>query len=232
MPVRLAWFFGFAVLAVPAVLFGVYYLHVLPEREWFYTLRSWRGSELLGVFLGCAGGALASLLARPLLVFPLLLSAALGSAPCIKSLVEPLDQSDIRDHWEGDVCRQSTGSTCGPASLCTILKHLGADTTEGIVARAAYSTMSGTEAWYLARYVRSRGFVPTFRFLDTFSPAAGFPALVGVLQANNGHFIAVLDMTGDQITIADPMRGATGSLGFTWLSPRVDRKRARFRFLR
>jgi hypothetical protein len=207
MSVRLGWLAVLAVMAVPGVLFGLYYVHVLREWEWFYTLRSWRGSELLMVFPGCAGGALASCLSRPLLVFPLLLSAALAAAPSVKSLINPLEQADVRNRWEGNVCLQSTGSTCGPASVCTILKKLGTASSERAVAQAAYTTLSGTEAWYLARYVRSQGYVPTFRFLDTFTPSAGLPALVGVLQADNGHFIAVLDLQGDQLTIADPMRG-------------------------
>jgi hypothetical protein len=52
----------FALLAVPSILFAAYYLHVLPEWEWFYALRSWPGSEFLVVFLGCAGGAAAALI--------------------------------------------------------------------------------------------------------------------------------------------------------------------------
>ncbi|MDB6117379.1 MAG: peptidase bacteriocin processing [Verrucomicrobiaceae bacterium] len=207
MSVRLRIFAVFAVLSVPAALFTLYYLHVLPEYEWLYTLRSWRGSELLGVFLGCAGGALASMLSRMLLIFPLLGSVAFAFAPYVKPMVTPLEDSDLKDRWEGNVCLQSTGSTCGPASVCTVLKHLGAAPSEISAARSAYSTMSGTEAWYLARYVRSQGFVPHFRFRKTFAPSVGLPAVVGVTSGGNGHFIAVLEIIGDQVTVADPMRG-------------------------
>ncbi len=62
---------GMAALAAPSVLFALYYLHVLPERAWFYTMRSWPGTEFLVVFLGCAGGAFASILPRSSLVVPL-----------------------------------------------------------------------------------------------------------------------------------------------------------------
>src|ERR1700683_4449502 len=71
LKVRLVFLFGFALLATPSVLFAIYYLHVLPERAWFYTLRSWSGTEFLVVFLGCASAAAASLLPRLLLVVPL-----------------------------------------------------------------------------------------------------------------------------------------------------------------
>src|SRR4051794_17675259 len=43
LQLRLAYLFGFALLAIPSVLFAVFYLHVLPERAWFYTLRTWSG---------------------------------------------------------------------------------------------------------------------------------------------------------------------------------------------
>ncbi len=207
MTTRLAWFFPLMVLALPGALFGLYYRHVLPEWEGFYTLRSWPGSELLMVFVGAAGGALAAMLSRVLAVFPFLLAAALGAAPLVKSFVDPLAQGDIKNRWEGEVCLQSTGSTCGPASVCTMLKHFGITVTEGDVARAAYTTMSGTEAWYLARFVRRQGLMPRFCFRDTFSPEAGLPAMVGVHQGSTGHFIVVLEQTGSQLTIADPMRG-------------------------
>ncbi len=76
--VRLAFFCGFSLLAIPSVLFAVFYLHILPERAWFYTLRSWAGTEFLVVFLGCATAAFASLLPRLLLGVPLFALLALG----------------------------------------------------------------------------------------------------------------------------------------------------------
>ena len=204
---RVTLFCAFAVLAIPAVLFATYYLHLLPEKAWFYTLRSWRGSEFLVIFLGCAGGALASLLSRSLLNMTLLATTAFAFAPYVKGLVSPLEDDELRERWKGNACLQSTGSTCGPASVCTVLKRLGAHPSERAAARSAFSTMTGTEAWYLARYVRSLGFVPRFHFQRTFSPPAGLPAVVGVLLGGTGHFIAVLQVTGDQVTFADPIFG-------------------------
>ena len=196
----------FVLLAIPSILFAVYYLHILPERAWFYTLRSWSGSELLIVFLGGATGAFATLLPRSLLLLPLCTLVAIAIVPYIKPLVGPLADSEFAERWDGDTCLQSTSSTCGPASVSTILRRLGAETTERETARAAYTYAGGTEAWYLARYVRSKGFVPRFDFRKTFHQA-GLPAVVGVRFGNVGHFIAVLDVNGDQITFADPLRG-------------------------
>lgn len=196
-----------SVLATPSVLFAVYYLHVLPEWAWFYEFRSRVGTELLVLFLGCAAGAAASILPRRVLVAPLLALLGLASVPYIKPLLRPIPNSTFQEHWQGGVCFQSTDSTCGPASVCTILKKLGRDASERTVARAAYSSASGTEAWYLARYVRSLGFLAKFDFRETFSPSAGLPAVVGVRIEGAGHFIAVLAVNDGKVNFADPLTG-------------------------
>ncbi|MEO5716709.1 MAG: cysteine peptidase family C39 domain-containing protein [Luteolibacter sp.] len=197
----------FAVLSLPPILFAVYYLHVLPEKAWFYTLRSWSGSEFFVIFLGAAGGALASLLPRRVLVLPLLFAFGIGLIPYLKQAINPLDTRQLQNRWEGDSCLQSTDSTCGPASTATILRNLGVDATEREIARAAFSTASGTEAWYLARYVRSRGLDARFDFQPTFSASAQFPAMVGVRIGGFGHFVAVLDVSDGRVTYADPLSG-------------------------
>jgi hypothetical protein len=190
-------------------LFAVYYLHVLPEYEWFYTLRSWPGSEFLVVFLGCAGGIAASLIPRMLLSLPLFAVLVLAVVPHVKPLLVPLSDDELHDKWQGNACLQSTASTCGPASVATILRQFGVNTTERATARAAFSYEGGTEAWYLARYVRGYGLSPRFVFRTTFSPEAGQPALVGVRIGRAGHFIAVLEVRDGKVTVADPLSGET-----------------------
>ncbi|MHA3770444.1 cysteine peptidase family C39 domain-containing protein [Verrucomicrobiota bacterium sgz303538] len=206
-PVRLVSFGVFAFFSAPALLFALYYLHVLPERTWFYTLRSWPGTEMLVVFVGCAGGAAASLLSRLLLGVPLFAVLVLGIAPYIKAIIGPLPDSAFQERWEGEACLQSTPSTCGPASVCTILRRLGVPSTEQEIARAAFSYVGGTEAWYLARHVRRKGLVARFDFRPTFSPDAGQPALVGVRFGSVGHFIAVLEIRDGEVTFVDPLEG-------------------------
>ncbi len=196
-----------AILSIPALLSTIYYFHVLPEVAWFYTMRSWRGSEFLVIFLGAAGGAAAALLPRWLVVFPLFGSICLAVVPYLKPVINPLDLSSLNEEWDGDACLQSTSSTCGPASTASILRNLGVNSSESEIARAAFTSASGTEAWYLARYVRSRGLGARFNFNPTFSTSAGFPAMIGVRVGGYGHFIAVLDVRGDQVTYVDPLSG-------------------------
>lgn len=198
---------GFTLLAIPSLLFAIYYLHVWGEHVWFYTLRSWPGCEFFVVFLGCAGGVAATFLPPLLLGLPLFAVLAPAVVPYVKPLIGPLPDSAFYERWEGEACIQSTPSTCGPASVTTILRRFGISTTEQTTARAAFSYTGGTEAWYLARYARRRGLAAHFDFRPTFSPEAGLPAVVGVRLGGVGHFIAVLDHQGDQITFADPLHG-------------------------
>lgn len=208
LKVRLALLAAFTLLTAPSALFTAYYLHVLPEQVWFYSLRAWRGTEFLVVFLGCAAATFASFLPRLLLVIPLSLSIAVSVVPYIKPILSPIPSDAFRDYWQGYACLQSTASTCGPASVTSILRWLGVPANEQEAARAAHSYNGGTEAWYLARYARTKGLHTRFDFRASFSPSVGFPALVGVKFGGAGHFIAVLDLQDDQVTLADPLRGA------------------------
>ena len=205
--IRCLFFIVSIFLAVPSFLFAFYYVHLMPEWEWFYELRSIKGSEFLVLFLGAALGASASLLSRRVYGFSLFILLALGSLPYIKPFLSPLPETAFEDRWKGNACLQSTPSTCGPASICSILHYLDQTTTEREVARAAYTGSTGTEAWYLARYAREKGFKTRFRFYDTFIPQAGLPAMVGVRIYGTFHFIAVLKTDGDKITFVDPLVG-------------------------
>lgn len=219
--VRGVLFVALSLLAIPSALFTVYYLHVLPDHAWFYNLRSCPGSELLVIFLGCAAGTVASLLPRVLLVLPLCALIVLAAVPYAKPLLWPINDSDFTESWAGDICLQSTPCTCGPASISTILRRLKVDTSEREAAHAAFSSATGTEAWYLARYVRRKGLVARFDFARTFSPSTELPAVVGVRLGSAGHFIAVLDVSEGQVTFADPLIGE-GHLSVSQFQKRYD----------
>lgn len=204
---------GFAVLslppALPALCFATYYLHWLPEEKWMYELRSWRGSEWWFVLLGAFFAGVASLLPRKLLSAPLLMLSAMVVIPFAKPISGPIANETFRDKWEDGVCLQSTPSTCGPASVATILDSLGLHLTEKEIARAAFSSSTGTEAWYLARFIRSKGFDARFEFAHDRASLSdrALPALVGVKIGDFGHFIAVLGKDGGDYVTADPMKG-------------------------
>lgn len=195
------------VAAIPGASFAVYYTHILPETSWYYQFRSIPGIELLIVFLGFAGGMVASLLPRMLLGLPLFGVLAFSIAPFIKPFYRPIPDGTLRNEWDGEVCLQSTPSTCGAASTATILKRLGINATESELAAEAHSYSGGTEAWYLARAARSRGVEVDFLFTSGFTPEDGLPAVVGVRLGSIGHFIPILGQEGDRFIVGDPLRG-------------------------
>lgn len=195
------------VLAVPGASFAIYYAHLFPEPDWYYQFRSIRGTELLMVFVGLAGGVAAAILPRALLVLPLLGVAAIAVAPIIKPLTGPIPAGLLVQKWKDGICLQSTPSTCGAASLATILTYLGKDTTEEQVAVEAHSYSGGTEAWYLARAARARGVEVQYNFTQGFSSESPFPAIVGVKLGPIGHFIPILKREVDKYLIGDPLKG-------------------------
>lgn len=204
---RILWCVVLGAFGTPSVLFAAYYLKILPEWAWFYEMRSWRGSEFLVVSLGASAGILASLLPRMALVAILIPTFAISTIPYLKQLIAPLDARQISSRWENKACLQTTSSTCGPASIATILGNFGVETTEKEVALHAFTCNGGTEAWYLARYARNRGLKAHFDFRPGLPADLQLPALVGVRIGHAGHFIPVLTRKDNLVTIADPLFG-------------------------
>jgi hypothetical protein len=206
-PRRLSLALLLALLSLPGFAFCTYYLHILPEMEWLYQLRSYRGS---GLWLAVPLAAVVSwnaFLYRP---FALLLYASAiitVALPYAKPLLRPLDQSLLHDQWLGSACLQSTESTCGPASAATVCRILHRnDISESLLAHSAWSSASGTEAWYLAQALRKQGLSAEFQF-QRFPTNPDLPGILGVRLGHCGHFIAILRRDGDQWTIADPLVG-------------------------
>ena len=195
------------IIAIPGATFAGYYTHAFPEPSWYYEFRSWRGTECLLVMVGIAGGLIASLLPRPLLILCLFGTAAFALAPILKPFVRPIPRASLHETWDAGVCLQSTPSTCGAASVASILNGYGVQVSERDLAQDAHSYLGGTEAWYLARAVRARGCDARFRFSSGFDPEIPFPAVAGVRLESAGHFIAILSRQGDRFQIGDPLIG-------------------------
>ena len=102
---------------------------------------------------------------------------------------------------------QSTSSTCGAASSASVLRHFGIVVTEARLAAEAHSYSGGTEAWYLARVLRSRGLLVRFESGSGIPPDQCLPAVVGVRLGSVGHFIAIIGREGDRFIVGDPLRG-------------------------
>lgn len=196
-----------ATLASPGASFAFYYTHLLPETALYYEFRSFVGCEWLVTLIGIAGGLAASCLPRPALLIPWLATAAFSVVPFTKPIISPIDTNLLGDEWDGQVCKQSTGSTCGAAALASVLGVYGMHVREKDVAHAAHSYGGGTEAWYLARFARRQGMAASFTINDGFEPEEGLPAIAGVKLGNVGHFIAILGEENGYFLVGDPLVG-------------------------
>ena len=115
-------------LSVPGMLYVLYYAHFFDRATWFYSLRAFPHSELLASGLGFTSGVIAfwsqpQTLGEKLIVPSVL--AALLFVPFAKSALDAIDDTKLRDTCEGEVCLQSTASTCGPNSAASVLKLFG-----------------------------------------------------------------------------------------------------------
>jgi Peptidase C39 family len=201
-----------AVLAsAPAGLYILYYAHLFDDATWYYNLRIRPNTELLAGGLGLLAGIifaeskLESL--RQRLAIPIVTLIAL-LIPFAKSLLDRVDYQKLKTDCPGDVCLQSTPSTCGPSSAATILKMYGDTASERELAEAASTSQGGTEVWYLARALQRRGYATQVIIQSPENPFPSPPAIAGViLPGGAGHFIAVLAKNNGKFTLADPLRG-------------------------
>ena len=193
--------------AIPGASFAAFYTHAFGDPAWYYQFRSLPGTELLVVLIGVAGGFAAALLPRILFFVPLFGVAAFSAVPFAKPFIGPLETDDFTDNWSDGICMQSTPSTCGAASSATVLRHFGIIVTEARLAAEAHSYSGGTEAWYLARALRSRGLLVRFESGSGFPPDQCLPAVVGVRLGSVGHFMAIIGREGDRWIVGDPLRG-------------------------
>ena len=201
------------VAALPAVSFFVYYLHVIPENAAYVEWRSQPYVEVL------------SALVAPLVAFLLphgidlrwksavrIPAVAIGilfvAVPFIKPILLPVTfGARWANRWEEGVCLQNTPSTCGPASLATILAAYHVKRSEREIARASYSCASGTEIWYLMRYARRQGMQVEVAH-HAHLQQVRTPAIIGTsIGGGAGHFIVLLGNGDGRYLIADPLIG-------------------------
>lgn len=212
-------------LAVYLLQLG-YYLHWL-DHAWYYEWRSWQLTDYLGTAIGYSIGYGADAvfsylgLRRAAWFFSSLISALAIVLLNAKPWLVPLDIAAIKEtRWREGVCLQSTGATCGPCSLATLLRAANIQRSEHDLAERAQTARSGTLAWKLARVIRDEGF--SAHFVESGAPEeVRPPALLGVTLKNGiGHFVAYLQQNSGRYLIADPLSGKE------WLS--LDEFRQRY----
>ncbi len=212
-PLRLLFADVAILLCLPALSMVLYYTHWFPklfETVWYYELRAIPFSELTAALAGLGAGFIASMWPtqrRALRMAGLAGLTALLVIPHSKPVIGPVPQSTFSDTWSGDVCIQSTPSSCGLASAATVLRSVGVTVTEAELAKECHTWEGGTEAWYLVRAFRRRGVEAHFAFApwpDGQMPKRG---IAGVQFGGMGHFVAILP-SDDGVVVGDPIHGA------------------------
>lgn len=202
----LAWTLAF-VLSLPALAMAGHYLHLFDGQAWFCRWRAEGWSPWSAAGAGLPAGMVAARGRAQLRVALTVLLALVVWAPYVKPVLMPLDGSALRERWRSGVCLQSTPSTCGPASAATLLAAAGYPASEADLARACFTSQTGTEAWYLVSALRARGQRVEIVAGDAKAHIPA-PAIAGVRRVASGHFIAILGRTaGGAIITADPVFG-------------------------
>src|SRR3974390_2608860 len=134
-------------VALPGFLFALYYTHLFDNAAWFYKFRGIPYTEIVVGGSGLLAGVLNSWFVPETVGEKIVIPAALAVLlviPFVKPLLDPIDLDRLRDSCAGEVCMQSTFSTCGPSSSATILKFLGQPSSEKQLARECLTSRGGT----------------------------------------------------------------------------------------
>jgi predicted double-glycine peptidase len=112
------------------------------------------------------------------------------------------------------VCRQTTDYTCGPAAAVTALGRLGLAAEEGELAVLAYSSpITGTLPDCLYAALKNRysadGLRCQYRHFDSIDQLKNAGVILAIVKEAflTDHCLAVLDVTDDAVTVADPATG-------------------------
>lgn len=196
------WYFSFFASSLNAI----YYLHFLDHSSIYYTYRSWPWADFTPAASGFLIGSLFSQHkshARWMAYLTILAALIFMATPWIKPLLIPLNSFE-NPRWYRNVCMQTSFSTCGPCSAVNVLKKYGVNITEAEAATACMTSETGTELWYIARYIRSLGLHADFINDANHIPSS---SIIGLDLGGTGHFVTVLSVNENHIEIADSCQG-------------------------
>ena len=112
------------------------------------------------------------------------------------------------------ICLQTTDFTCAPAAAVTALRQLGLSADEGEIAALSYSSpVTGTIRTFLCSALRnlygSAGLKCKYRRFDSVDQLSDAGITLAVVKNAflRDHCLAILDVSADTITAADPVTG-------------------------
>jgi ABC-type bacteriocin/lantibiotic exporter with double-glycine peptidase domain len=113
-----------------------------------------------------------------------------------------VEYSGLKNVWKDGVCKQTSGTTCMPASFATVVRLIGGNITEQELAREAATNSGGTEVWYLIRVLRRHGYEVDIRTAKSLKDASA-PAVIGL--GVMGHVVVLMSKSNAGPEIGDPI---------------------------
>jgi hypothetical protein len=189
-------------LTLPGISMILYYFHFTETSNWYINFRTIPAIEISISFIGLFLGLLSNNKNKFFLICTTLFLVLI---PFIKPILRPLTIKDLTE-WKESVCIQSTGATCGPSSLATILKYYNIESTEYELTKNSYTCSTGTEIWYLLRYGKRKGLDYKLNTIKNFDELR-YPSIIGTKLITIGHFVTVLGKSEEKFIIGDPLNG-------------------------
>ncbi len=149
--------------------------------------------------------------------FFLLVMSALVMDPLYSAIMCPVrfDKFDFTGQWKDGVCLQSSGVTCFPASIATVLDHYGASykmggagfraEAESRLARASNTSDHGTEPWQALRCMRGEGLL--VECVEAGIDSVPAPSIIVVYLGTTQHAVVYFGKKNGKYEFGDPLRG-------------------------
>ena len=201
----------FFILSLPAILFLIFSARIFTIPIWFIELRSLQGTDLLlsflGLFLGFispkSNGKVSLIKYNKYIYFICIFFVICQFLPYLI----PPKYKNFRNNWIENVCLQSTGYTCGPASLATISQYYGKPTTELEVVKFLGVSTLGTRRWDFVKYARKINLKAECFYPENIS-SVPYPSIIEVIVKNKiPHAITLLGKDNGNYIIGDPLEG-------------------------
>lgn len=129
---------------------------------------------------------------------------------CVRSRLARLETRFGRD----GICRQSTRYTCGPAAAVTVLRKRGLPAEESELALLAKTIpITGTQPDSLCLAIRRRyardAIRCDYRYFESIAELRDCCPMIALIKLGFlvDHYVAVLSVADDRVTIGDPLGG-------------------------
>lgn len=201
----------FFLLSLPSLIVLIVPVFIVPV--WIVELKAVKWIELITVFVGLFTGFIINEIKAKnngiwdkykkyfyMISLLILIPQYINYFPIL------VNYEGFKDDWRDGVCMQSENFTCAPSCMATVYGYFGEKRTEAEMAKALYTSRSGTSLSQILRYAREQGIKVNCKVSKDLKGISA-PAILDVEVIGIGHVVVYLGMNGDKIIIGDPLEG-------------------------